>query len=78
MIRFLVRTLITLAGNAVGLLVAAALLDDMNVDAGSFIVALVIFTIVMALAMPFLASSCGEPARRRSAGSPSSPRSPHW
>ena len=56
MIRFLVRTLITLAGNAVGLLVAAALLDDMNLDAGSFIVALVIFTIVMALAMPFLSS----------------------
>jgi putative membrane protein len=55
-IRFLVRTLITLAGNAVGLLVAAALLDDMHVDAGSFIVALVIFTIVMALALPFLAS----------------------
>ena len=56
MIRFIVRTLVGLVANAVGLLVAAALLDGVHVDAGSFIVAVVIFTIVYALMQPFLIS----------------------
>jgi putative membrane protein len=55
-IRLIVRTLVALAGNAVGLIVAAAVLDGMDVDAGSFILAVVIFTIVLALAQPFLVS----------------------
>jgi uncharacterized membrane protein YvlD (DUF360 family) len=54
-IRFVVRTLIGLVGNAVGLIVAAAVLDKMDIDATSFIVAVVVFTIVMALLQPFLA-----------------------
>ena len=56
MIRFIVRTLVGLVANAVGLLVAAAVLDGVHVDAGSFIVAVVIFTIVYALMQPFLIS----------------------
>ena len=56
MIRFLVRTVIVLVANAVGLLVAAALLDGMQLDAGGFIVAVVVFTVVFALMQPFLAS----------------------
>lgn len=56
MIRLLVRTLIALAANAVGLLVAAALLDRMSLDVTGFVVAVVIFTVVFALAQPFLAS----------------------
>jgi putative membrane protein len=56
MIRFIVRILVGLVANAVGLLVAAALLDGVHVDAGSFIVAVVIFTIVYALMQPFLIS----------------------
>jgi uncharacterized membrane protein YvlD (DUF360 family) len=51
----LVRTAIALAANAVGLLIAAAVLEGMEVDATSFIVAVVIFTVVFALLQPFLA-----------------------
>ena len=55
MIRLIFRTLIALLGNAIGLLVAAALLDDMHVSAGSFVVALLIFSILVAVLQPFLA-----------------------
>lgn len=55
MIRLLVRTVIALAANAVGLLVAAAVLDGMHLDATGFVVAVVIFTVVFALMQPFLA-----------------------
>lgn len=54
MIRLLVRTLIALVANAVGLIVAALVLDDVHLDATSFVVAVVIFTIVFALLQPFL------------------------
>jgi putative membrane protein len=56
MIRFLVRTGILLVANAVGLLVAAAVLDDMEVNAQGFIIAVAIFTIVVAVMTPFLAN----------------------
>ena len=56
MIRFIVRTAIALAANAVGLLVAAALLDGVQLDAGGFIVAVIVFTVVYALMLPFLAN----------------------
>lgn len=62
MIRFLVRTLVGLVANAVGLLVAAAVLDGMHLDGAAFILAVVIFTVVFALMLPFLASQL----RRRS------------
>jgi len=55
-IRFLVRTGIALAGTAVGLIVAAIVLDGVNLKAAGFIIAVVIFTAVYALALPFLAS----------------------
>ena len=54
MIRLLVRTLIALAASAVGLLVAAALLDEVNLDATGFIVAVVVFAVAFALLQPFL------------------------
>jgi putative membrane protein len=53
-IRLIVRTIVALAANAVGLIVAAAVLDDMHLDAGGFVVAVVIFTLVFALLQPFL------------------------
>jgi hypothetical protein len=56
MIRFLVRTAILVVANAVGLLVAAAVLDDMILNASGFIWAVVIFTIAVALMTPFLAN----------------------
>ena len=55
MIRLIVRTIVSLLANAVGLIVAASLLDGMDIDVTSFIVAVVIFTIVVALLQPFLA-----------------------
>jgi uncharacterized membrane protein YvlD (DUF360 family) len=56
MVRFLVATLISVLASAVGLLVAAAVLDDMSVTASGFIIAVAIFTAVNALATPFLAN----------------------
>jgi uncharacterized membrane protein YvlD (DUF360 family) len=56
MIRFIVRAFIALVSSAVGLLIAAAALDGVHLDAKSFIMAVVIFSVVYALALPFLAS----------------------
>jgi uncharacterized membrane protein YvlD (DUF360 family) len=55
MIRLLVRTAIAVAANAVGLIVAAAVLDGFSLNFASFVVAVVIFTIVFAVLTPFLA-----------------------
>ena len=55
MIRLLVRTAVAVAANALGLLIAAWALDGMDLDASSFILAVVIFTIVFAVLQPFLA-----------------------
>lgn len=57
MIRLLVRLVIALAGNAVGLIVASLVFDGFDIDATAFIVALIIFTITLALMTPFLASA---------------------
>ena len=76
MIRLLVRTAVLLVANAVGLIVAAAVLDGMTLDATGFIIAVVVFTVVMALLQPFLAACCVGAGRRRSAGSHSSRHSP--
>ena len=55
MIRLIVRTLIALVANAVGLIVAAAVLDGMHMNVGSFFLAVITFTVVAALLQPFLA-----------------------
>jgi putative membrane protein len=51
----IVRTGIALAANAVGLIVAALVLDGMEINAVSFVVAVIIFTVVFAVLQPFLA-----------------------
>jgi putative membrane protein len=56
-IRLLVRTVIALASNAVGLIVAAAVLDEVSLDATGFVIAVVVFTVVFALLQPFLVMS---------------------
>ena len=56
MIRLLVRLLIAFVANAVGLIVAAAVLDGMTLNVTGFVVSVVIFTIVFALLQPFLIS----------------------
>jgi uncharacterized membrane protein YvlD (DUF360 family) len=57
MVRFIVRTAIMLAANAVGLIVAAIVLDGVDLNVSGFIVAVVIFTVALALMTPFLAST---------------------
>ena len=57
MIRLVVRTAVLLAANAVGLLIAASLLDGMELDFGGFILSLVIFTVAVALLQPFFLST---------------------
>ena len=56
MIRFLVRTLVMLLANAIGLWVASLVLDGVDMNASGFITAVVIFTVAFALMSPFLAS----------------------
>jgi hypothetical protein len=56
MIRLLIRTVILLAANAVGLIVANLVLDKMDLNASGFIIALVIFTVLVAVLTPFIAS----------------------
>jgi uncharacterized membrane protein YvlD (DUF360 family) len=53
-IRLLVRLVIALASNAVGLIVAAAVLDGMELNATGFVVAAAVYTVVFALLQPFL------------------------
>jgi putative membrane protein len=53
-IRLVVRTIVAVLANAIGLLVAAALLDGMSIDAAGFVVAVIVFTLVFALLQPFL------------------------
>jgi hypothetical protein len=55
-VRFLVRTAILVVSNAVGLVVAAAVLEDMTLNASGFIWAVVIFTLAVALMTPFMAN----------------------
>ena len=55
MIRLVVRTLIGLVANAIALIVAAVVLSGMELSAGGFFLAVLVFTIVFALAQPFLA-----------------------
>ena len=55
MIRMLIGLLISLLSNALGLIVAALVLGDrMELSASAFIVAVVVFTVVYAIAQPFL------------------------
>lgn len=54
MIRLLVRIAVAVAANAIGLLVAAALLDGVHLNGAAFVLSVVIFTVVFALLHPFL------------------------
>lgn len=55
MIRFLVRTVIFLVSAAIGLMVAKFTLDDMSIDASSFIGVVVIFAVLQSVLAPFIA-----------------------
>ena len=62
-IRFLVRTAVYLVAGAVGLIVAAAVLDDMTLSAKGFILAVLIFGVVQGVMGPFVATSARRNAR---------------
>jgi hypothetical protein len=55
-IRLVVRTVVVLLGNAVGLIVASLVFDDFEINVTGFIVSLIIFTLAVALLTPFLES----------------------
>jgi len=52
MIRMLIGFVIQLVANALGLIVASWVLDDVTISGTAFLVAVVIFTVVYAIAQP--------------------------
>jgi putative membrane protein len=52
MVRMLIRFVFQLVANALGLIVASLVLDDVTISGTAFLVAVVIFTIVYAIAQP--------------------------
>ncbi len=50
----LIRIGLSLAGNAIGLLIAATLLDQMTIDGVAFVLAVVIFTVLAAIIDPII------------------------
>ena len=54
MIRLIISAGIKLLANALGLIVAAVVLDDMTITGAAFVVAVLIFTVVEVLADPLL------------------------
>lgn len=56
MLRFLATTVLTLIGNALGLLVASWLLEDFNLSVSGFIWSVVFFTIAQLILSPFVLS----------------------
>lgn len=54
MVRLTLRVLVQLIANGVGLIVAAAILDDMNIEADGFLIAVGLFTVVNVLALPLI------------------------
>ncbi len=54
MVRFLIATGIRLLANAIGLIVAALILDGMSITGIGFVIAVVIFTVSEILFEPFL------------------------
>jgi putative membrane protein len=54
MVRALIRIGLQLVGNAIGLIVAALILDDMSLDGAAFILAVIIFTVLAVIVQPLI------------------------
>ena len=54
MVRFLINIAIAFVAGAIGLLIAAAVLDGVTLTGSAFLIAVIIFTITTALIQPFL------------------------
>ncbi len=55
MVRLLLRAAVFLVSAAVGLLVAASVLDGVNVTASGFLLAVVLFAVIQSVISPFIA-----------------------
>jgi putative membrane protein len=53
-IRLLLRLVLALLGNALGLWIASLVLDDMSISGAAFVVAVVIFTVLTAVLQPLV------------------------
>jgi putative membrane protein len=53
-VRTLIKIALTIVGNAIGLLVASVLLDDVDLNASGFLIALLIFTVAELLIEPIV------------------------
>jgi hypothetical protein len=63
MIRFLISAAIWIATAAIGLIVASLVLDNMSIDAGSFVVVVVVFAALQSILTPFIAKMAAQNAR---------------
>jgi len=62
-IRFLISAAIWLATAAIGLLIADLVLDDFSLDAGSFILVVIVFAAIQSIMTPFFAKMAASRAR---------------
>jgi hypothetical protein len=62
-IRFLISAAIWVATAAIGLLIADLVLDDMSLDAGSFILVVIVFAAIQSIMTPFFAKMAANRAR---------------
>lgn len=63
MIRLLIRTAVFLASAAIGLLVAAWLIDGVDVNLSGFLLVVVVFAAIQSIISPFLAKVAAKNAR---------------
>ena len=54
MIRLVLRIVLALLGNALGLWIASLVLDDMSISGTAFVLAVVIFTVLTAVLQPLI------------------------
>jgi putative membrane protein len=54
MVRFVISSLLKLLGNAIGLIVAAVVLEDMELSGGAFVIAAAIFTVASIILQPLI------------------------
>jgi len=69
MVRTLIRIGLTLLGNALGLWVASLVLDDMHVSGTAFVLAVVIFTVLIAILQPLVTKMAVKHAESLQGGS---------
>lgn len=69
MVRTLIRLGLTLLGNALGLWIASLVLDDMHVSGTAFVIAVVIFTVLMVVLQPLMTKLAMQHAESLQGGS---------